>query len=144
MEVGSICSIEVDTIEPTESVRSAARRMLTRNVGSLVIVDGKGRPLGIVTDRDLTLRVLSPGLPDSTPLQEVMTGNPRVVRESHELDAALNIMQSTPCRRLPVVDDDDVVVGILTLDDIHQYHAEEASMMGFVLRREKPDAIAEE
>jgi signal-transduction protein with cAMP-binding, CBS, and nucleotidyltransferase domain len=118
--------------------------MLTRNVGSLVVVDRHDHPLGIVTDRDLALRVLAPGLPETTPVQEVMTGNPRVVRETHEIDAALNIMQDTPCRRLPVIDDDGAVIGILTLDDIHQYHAEEASMMGFVLRREKPGVVAED
>ena len=47
------------------------------------------------------------------------------------------------CRRLPVVDEEDVLIGIISLDDIHQYHAEEGSMMSVVLRRENPDNLAD-
>ena len=117
--------------------------MLQRNVGSLIIVDESGIPLGIVTDRDLTVRVLALGLPNETPVAEVMTENPRCVEESHVIEAALNTMLRTPCRRLPVVDVDGILIGVLTLDDIHEYHAEEGTMMGGVLRRERPEQIAD-
>ena len=57
MSLGRICVREVDLAEPQESVQTAAERMHARNVGSLVILDEDKHPLGIVTDRDLTLRV---------------------------------------------------------------------------------------
>ena len=143
MEIGSICSREVDTIQGTEKALVAAQRMLQRNVGSLVVVAESGVPVGIVTDRDLTIRVLARSLSPDTPISEVMTEDPHCVKEGYVVEAALNTMLRTPCRRLPVVDDDGVLIGILTLDDIHEYHAEEATMMGGVLRRERPEEIAE-
>ncbi len=142
MDIESICNRDVDTVLATESVIDAAKRMATRNVGSLIVIDDERRPIGIVTDRDLTIRVLAGGHPPTTTIGEVMTDKPRIVKESHAMDAALNAMQAVPCRRLPVVDDTDKLVGILTLDDIHRYHAEEGAMMEWVLRREGPDAIA--
>lgn len=141
MDAGSICSREVDTVRPDETAAVAAKRMLQRNVGSLIVVDEASRPLGILTDRDLTLRVLAHGQAPSTPVRNVMSGELQWVRESHLLDAALQKMRMVPCRRLPVVDEGDVLVGILTLDDIHAYHAESAAMMRAVLRRERPEAV---
>ena len=143
MEVGSICCREVDTMTAAETAQIAAKRMLQRNVGSLVIVDDSGVPVGIVTDRDLALRVMAQDLPYLTPIEKVMSRDVRCVQEGHSLDAALNAMRLTPCRRLPVVDEDGKLIGIVTLDDIHAFHAEEAAMMSVVLRRENPSRVAE-
>ena len=143
MEVGNICTRPVDTIAPQESVLSAAQRMLQRNVGSLVIVNERSEPIGIVTDRDLTLRVIAANLDaKKTTVADVMSGSPRLARECHTIDAALTLMREVPCRRIPVMaNDSDALVGLLSLDDIHEYHAEEAQMMGGILRRENPDHL---
>ena len=61
MSVGRICVREVDTAEENESVQVAARRMHARNVGTLLILDDAKQPIGILTDRDLTTRVLAEG-----------------------------------------------------------------------------------
>ncbi len=141
MEVGNICTRTVDTIGPQELVLTAAQRMLQRNVGSLVVINDRSEPIGIVTDRDLTLRVIAASLDaKKTTMADVMSGSPKIARESHTMDAALTMMREVPCRRIPVIsDEDDKLVGLLSLDDIHEYHAEEAQMMGGILRRENPD-----
>jgi predicted transcriptional regulator len=61
MSVNSICCREVDLAEKEETAQAAGRRMAARNVGTLVIVDAAERPVGIVTDRDLALRVVGMG-----------------------------------------------------------------------------------
>ena len=62
MSVGRICNREVDLAEPDESVQIAARRMNSRNVGTLMVLDKDSRPIGILTDRDLAIRVVAKGL----------------------------------------------------------------------------------
>ena len=80
MSVGQICQREVDLVEVGETVRVAAHRMGSRNVGSLVVVDRARRPIGVVTDRDLTLRVLARDFdPRETLVGEVMTAKPRTI-----------------------------------------------------------------
>jgi CBS domain-containing protein len=74
MTIGSICCREVDTAAPHESVRTAAQRMSTRGVGTLVVTDAQDRAVGILTDRDVTVRVVAARRdPESTRVSEVMT-----------------------------------------------------------------------
>ena len=61
MSVGRICTRYVDLADPEETVQAAARRMLERKVGTVVILDPAKRPVGLLTDRDLVLRVLAQG-----------------------------------------------------------------------------------
>jgi signal-transduction protein with cAMP-binding, CBS, and nucleotidyltransferase domain len=61
MSVGRICIREVDTVGPKESALDAARRMRERQVGTLVVVDGRARPMGLITDRDIAMRVVAGG-----------------------------------------------------------------------------------
>ena len=61
MSVGRICSREVHTARPNESALEAARRMRERQVGTLVVVDGRARPMGLITDRDIAMRVVAGG-----------------------------------------------------------------------------------
>lgn len=74
MSVGKICTREVDLAEADESVQAAAQRMHARNVGTLVVLDSDNKPLGMVTDRDLSVRVLGNSLnPFQTTVGKVMT-----------------------------------------------------------------------
>jgi CBS domain-containing protein len=88
--------------EPGESVLEAARRMRERRVGTLVIVDDVGKPVGLVTDRDLVLRVVAAGGdPRAISVGEVMTERPKTVTESTPIESALSLMRSASFRRLP-------------------------------------------
>jgi len=143
MTVGRICVREVDLTESDETVQVAAERMHDRKVGSLVVQDGEGRPTGIVTDRDLAIRVVAQGRdPYRTLVGEVMTRFPRTIEESTPIENAITVMRSGTFRRLPVVDRDGKLVGLLTLDDILDLLTEEFRQIGQLLQKEGPGSLA--
>ncbi|MEX0704553.1 MAG: CBS domain-containing protein [Planctomycetales bacterium] len=145
MTVGRICIRNVDLASADESVQVAAGRMHNRKVGTLVVLDAEQRPVGIVTDRDLTVRVLAAARdPLTTTVGEVMTQSPRTVHESTPIEDALSTMRAAPCRRIPVVDGEGCLVGLLSLDDILDLLREEFDAIGRLVRGESPDSLAED
>jgi CBS domain-containing protein len=141
MSAGDICRRDVDTANYAESALDAARRMRDRQVGSVVIVDD-GRPVGILTDRDLTVRVLAAGLdPQETRVSEVMTPSPTTIGEDDTIATALGSMRAGRFRRLPVVGSDGRQLGIVALDDVLLVVAEELGEIGPLLRREAPHRL---
>ena len=139
MSVGRICTRYVDLADPKEPVQAAARRMLERKVGTLVILDPAKRPVGLLTDRDLVLRVLAPGKdPRQTSVGEVMTKEPTTVTEGTPIEQALALMRSGAFRRLPVVGGDGTLVGLVSLDDILSLLAEEFREVGALVEKEMP------
>jgi CBS domain-containing protein len=112
-----IMTAGVVTANPDQSVISVARLMRDHRVGSVVIVDPAGSPVGMVTDRDLTLRVFAEQAAAEAPVGE-HASRPLVCGEPEmELDEAAALMVQHRVRRLPVVEGDRVA-GIVTLDDI--------------------------
>jgi len=143
MSVGRICVRTVDIAKMNESVSIAARRMHPRNVGTLIVVDDDQHPLGVVTDRDLVVRVLAEARDSSeTTIGEVMSRFPHAVAEETPIEEALGIMRDGPYRRVPVVGRDGRLVGILSLDDILDLLAEEFGEIGRLLRKESPQSLA--
>lgn len=128
---------EVDTAKPCESVAVIAERMHQRAVGTLVVVNDSVQVVGIVTDRDLVSGVLAKSRrPTETFVHEIMTIAPKTITESSQIDSALLIMRSGRFRRIPVIDRDHKLVGIITLDDILIHLAEEVSQIGQLLQRD--------
>ena len=145
MSVDRICIREVDTARPNESVADAAERMHERAVGTLVVVNDDERVVGIVTDRDLVSRVLAKGCdPRMTTVREVMTVGPKVIYERTPIESALLTMRAGRFRRLPVLNQNKRLVGLVSLDDILMLLAEEFSQVGRLLKRETPSAIMEQ
>ena len=143
MSVGRICQRDVDLAAVDESVCQAAERMHQRSVGSLVIVDQARLPVGIVTDRDLVLRVVALGRDaHETTVGEVMTPWPKTVSDETPIDWALSLMRSGAFRRLPVVDSHGKLTGIVTLDDILLLLTDELTQVGGLVQRETPQAAA--
>jgi CBS domain-containing protein len=141
MAAGRICQRQVDLVEAEENVQAAAQRMCQRMVGTLVIVNEKKEPVGILTDRDLVVRVLAPGKnPDTTLVGEVMTAPVSTVFEHTPIEIALSTMRSGAMRRLPVVNKHGKLVGILSVDDITLLLAEEQAQIGGLLEAESPRA----
>jgi CBS domain-containing protein len=98
----------------------AARRMLSEDVGSLPVVDGETL-VGMVTDRDLVLKVVAKDLdPNKVPVSDVCTQNPVTVGADESLDEALQRMAKEQVRRLPVVSDGQLV-GILAQADVARH-----------------------
>ena len=143
MSVGRICVRTVDLADLDETAQVAGSRMNTRNVGTLVVIDDQKSPVGIVTDRDLAIRVVGKGLdPNTTMLESVMSGLPDSVTENTSIESAIATMRRGPYRRLPVVDDQNRLIGLLSLDDVLDLLSEEFEEIGKLVRREGPNALA--
>jgi CBS domain-containing protein len=109
--------------------------MRERDVGTLVVTEEKQRPVGILTDRDVTLRCVAEGLdPAATPVSLVMSAPVARVHEATPIEEALRRMAAVPARRLVVTDDGDRLVGVLALDDVLELLIEEAEAIGRLLR----------
>jgi CBS domain-containing protein len=142
LTVGKICSRDVDLASSDESVCQAANRMLARRVGTLVVLDAERRPIGIVTDRDLTLRVLATNKdPDTAWISEVFTTPVHTVTEDATIDEAVRKMRVERCRRLVVLNHAEHVVGIISLDDVLALLAEQLHNVAALLESEAPHAL---
>ena len=109
---------EAETITPEASVQDAARLMSELNVGSLPVCDGNTL-VGMVTDRDITLRATAMGkAPQSTAVAEVMTAAATCCSESDSVDDVLRMMGDEQIRRVPVIDANKQLVGIVSLGDL--------------------------
>lgn len=102
------------------TARDAARMMEDNDCGSLPVVENRDslKLLGMVTDRDLALRVLGRGQDPNTPIREAMTRNVFSVKLEDDLDAVERVMSGQQVRRVPVVDGQDRVVGIIAQADL--------------------------
>lgn len=104
---------------PGATVRQAAQRMADSNVASLLVTEG-GRLLGIVTERDVTARVVAAGLdPDGTLLSQVMTPDPRALAADDSIGEALELMRRHGFRHLPVLDDDGHPMAMVSVRDLY-------------------------
>ena len=116
--VRDVMSTNVETVTPDTTVADAARRMRDLDVGSLPVWDGT-RLLGMVTDRDLTVRSAAAGKhPSSTPVREVMSPEVTWVFDHEPAEMAASVMRRRQIRRLPVLDNNDRLVGIVALADL--------------------------
>lgn len=108
----------VATAETT--ARDAARMMEDNDCGSLPVVESRDsmKLIGMVTDRDLAIRILGRGQDPNTPIREAMTKNVSSVKQNDDLDAIEHIMSGQQVRRVPVVDDQGRVVGIVAQADL--------------------------
>ena len=108
----------VITASARMTIAEAARAMKQKNVGALIVVNA-GRPLGVLTDRDIVLDVVAAGKdPDTVRVSEVMRRRPATLRDDLGLMDAARIFAKTGVRRLPVVDKAGRVSGIVALDDL--------------------------
>jgi CBS domain-containing protein len=145
MLVGKICNREVVFAEPDTSIAEAARLMREHHVGGLVVVQeksGKRVPVGIITDRDLVIEVIAEGVDmRDISVGDIMSDQLVTAREGDDLLETLKMMRAQGIRRLPVIDDDGVLAGILTVDDLIDLFSEQiadlARLIAFEQRREQ-------
>lgn len=131
---------DVVTASPDDPVGDVARMMDERNVGSVVIARD-GCPVGIVTDRDLALRVCARDVdPEHTCVSDVMTCDPFVVDRNDTLWNVMEVAREQGVRRFPVVDDRSRLVGIITMDDVVRILANEMSCVTDIIRQSSPQA----
>ena len=136
MLVKDLCTHDVATIDADASIRDAAAKMADRNVGSLVIINESGTPHGIITDRDIVTTVVAQGMNvDETIVEEVMAHPVVSIRESADMEMALSCM-TFGMRRIPVVDEEDRLVGVVSLDDYLLLFSKEFDHIRNVLQKE--------
>jgi CBS domain-containing protein len=117
--VGEICTKPAITASPDTTIREAAHRMRSRKVGALVVINGSGIPVGVLTDRDITVKVVAQGAdPELTRVSALVTRKPTVIREDAGVLEATKLLSRRGIRRLPVVSKTGKLVGILALDDL--------------------------
>jgi CBS domain-containing protein len=111
-------SANPQAVSPDQPVSEAARLMRSEDVGSLPVVEGE-RLAGVLTDRDIALRVVAEGKdPNATSVGEVLSGDPVTVTPDESLDEALAKMARHQVRRLPVVESEGRLVGVLAQADV--------------------------
>jgi CBS domain-containing protein len=115
------------TVTRSDSVVDAARLMESADVGSLPVVDG-GTPVGIVTDRDIAIRVVAQAKdPSRTTVGEIATGQPYHAAPDQDLDEALELMAYRKVRRVPVVEDGLLVGMLAQADVVHEVKEKKAA-----------------
>jgi len=140
--IGGICIRDVIFTTRDTTVAAAAKLMRENHVGSIVVVEqmngGKRLPVGIVTDRDIVVEVIAPGLDSETiTVGDIMTAELVTVRESEGLLETMEIMRYKGVRRIPVVDADGQMVGIASIDDLLEVLAEEMTELAKIVARER-------
>jgi CBS domain-containing protein len=116
--VKEVMTTEVCTVRKGDSVHNLAKRMIEYGVGSAVVIEN-GRPLGIVTEKDLIAKIVARNkVPSQVRIEEIMTSPIITINPNTSLREAADIMIKRGIRRLPVVNDSGNLVGIITDNDI--------------------------
>ena len=141
MTVGKVCNREVVFIRREASVPEAARLMREYHVGDIVVVDettGKRVPVGIVTDRDIVLEVIAAGVNvNDVSVGDIMSNGLVTARENDSVLDTIKIMRAKGVRRLPVINDDNELSGILSVDDLIDLMSEQIADLAKLIAREQ-------
>ena len=117
MKVSDAMTPEVQLCTPDDTLKDAAEAMMALNVGLLPVTDSD-RLVGMITDRDIAVRGVARGRGPETPVRDVMTQDVKYCFEDQDLDEVTQNMGEIQVRRLPVVNKDKQLVGIIALGDI--------------------------
>jgi CBS domain-containing protein len=117
MQLREIMTPVVETVASGTTVQEAAQKMAAMNIGFLVVAD-EGEPSGVVTDRDIAIRVVAEGLGPDTPVAEAMTANVHVVQEDIDVEEAAALMKEKQIRRLVIRGSDGELAGVVSLGDV--------------------------
>ncbi len=120
MKLNDIFTRNVVVAGPEETLAAVSLKMQEHNVGTIVIVENR-RPVGIVTDRDLALALGARRVSPHTEVQNVMTRHVLAIPEDTSIYTATKFMREREVRRLPIVDREDRLVGMVTLDDLLRF-----------------------
>jgi CBS domain-containing protein len=141
MTIGEICNRDVVFAVRDTTVQTAAKLMRHYHVGSLVVVDeqdGRRVPAGIVTDRDIVVEVDAVDLdPEVITVGDIMSAELATAVDSQGVLETVEAMRMKGVRRMPVVDREGELVGIVTVDDLLEVLAEELTDLTRIFAREQ-------
>ena len=129
MRIGEICTVETIHCKRDETVQGAALLMRKHHVGDLIVVDqvdGERIPVGIITDRDIVVSVIALGLdPASLLVGDIMSEDLLTAGQGDDVYDTIECMRTRGIRRVPVVDGDGSLTGIVSADDLLEFLSEE-------------------
>jgi CBS domain-containing protein len=120
MKIQDIMSAEPSTVTPDTPITEAARLMKEHNIGMLPVVESEGsrRLVGVVTDRDITIRHVAEGHLSDCLVREAMTDNVSTAKADENVDRVMTLMAQEQVRRIPIVDERGDLVGVVSQADI--------------------------
>lgn len=141
MKIDDVCNRHLIVADETASLEEAIKLMRQYHVGVLVVtreVSGRRQPVGIITDRDILVRVLGEELPlDAVDVADVMSTELIVGHSGEPVFHGIRRMREHGVRRLPVVNGHNELIGILSVDDVIEVIAGELSDLAALIRREQ-------
>lgn len=141
MTVGRICNRDVVVARAEDSIQVVAQLMREYHIGDVVVVEERGAvrvPVGIVTDRDVVVEVIAAGVaPDSVSVGDIMSFDLVTAHEDDSMWDTLQRMRINAVRRIPVIDEQGTLVGILALDDLLELLAGELVDLARVANRQR-------
>ena len=117
MKISEVMTRDVQTVTPDQTAQEAASFMLGANAGSIPVTEGD-RLIGMITDRDIAVRGVAEGRGPDTPVRELMSTGLICARENDDISDVASKMADAQVRRLPVVDDQERLCGIVSLGDL--------------------------
>ena len=117
MKVRDVMSKDVQVARPGDTIQDVAARMAAGDFGFMPVADGDTL-IGTITDRDLVIRALAQGAATSAPVVEYITRDPHTAFADDDLKTVLDAMGTKQVRRLPVLDKDSRLVGVVSLGDL--------------------------
>ncbi len=126
MKISDVMTRDVQTVRPDQTAREAASFMLRADAGSIPVIEGD-RLIGMITDRDIAVRGVAEGHGPETLVRELMTNDIVCARMDDDTDDVASRMSEAQVRRLPVIDDQERLCGIVSLGDLSQQGADNAA-----------------
>lgn len=126
MQIREVMTSDYKVVKPDCTIKEAASFMLSEDTGSLPVCDGE-TVLGMITDRDIAVRAVAEGRDPSCSVSEFMTDHLVIARESDDVNEIAQKMSDNQVRRLPVIDDNKKLVGVVSLGDLARSDSEFAS-----------------
>lgn len=117
MKIRDVMSKDVQVARPGDTIQEVASRMASGDFGFMPVADGE-QLIGTITDRDITVRAVAGGAAPSSPVVEYITRDPHTVRDHDDVKSVLDSMGTRQVRRLPVLDKNDRLVGVVSLGDL--------------------------
>ena len=117
MKISEVMTRDIQTVRPDQPVQQAASFMLSADTGSIPVTDGD-RLIGMITDRDIAVRGVAKGYGPDTPVRDLMTDDIVIIRIDDDVEEAASKMSEARVRRLPVIDENQRLCGIVSLGDL--------------------------
>ena len=137
MTISKISNHKVITLSTDKTVLDVARLMREKNIGNVIIVNDENQPVGIITDRDITIKIVADEIsPNQMLVSDVMSSDLLVLKEYQTIQEALDMMSAKGVRRAPVVNESNNLTGIVSSDDLALLVADEIESYGKLIRKQ--------